>query len=129
LDEVGTLCYGAQGSFQVGNSTQICQQIVWAVSKNNDVMGTFKRLNYKNHPSIANELVKFLAINTNFEAIEKLTNKTGYLELEIVDFKKQLRISVKSTALAANKADEANKENYLLSKQVIKLEEKVARLG
>jgi hypothetical protein len=129
LDEVGTLCYGAQGSFQVGNSTQICQQIVWAVSKNNDVMGTFKRLNYKNHPSIANELVKFLAINTNFEAIEKLTNKTGYLELEIVDFKKQLRISVKSTALAANKADEANKENYLLSKRVIKLEEKVARLG
>jgi hypothetical protein len=130
LDEVGTPRYGTQGSFQVGNSTQICQRIVWAVLKSHDVMGAFKRLNYKNHPSIANELVKFLAINTCFKAIEKLTTKTAYLELEIVDFKKQLGTSVKAAAsAAANKADEAKKQSDLLSKRVLKLEEKVAKLG
>jgi hypothetical protein len=93
------------------------------------MMSLFKRLNFKNHPSIATELVKFLAINTSFEAIDKLTCKTAYLELEIVDFKKQLGASVKSAASAANKADEAKKQSDLLTKRVLKLEEKVAKLG
>jgi hypothetical protein len=53
LDKVGTPCYGVQGAFQVGNSTQICQQIFWAVLKSHDVMTSYKRLNFKNHPSIA----------------------------------------------------------------------------
>ncbi len=65
LDKVGTPRYGVQGSFQVGNSIQICQQMFWAVLKSHDVMASYKRLNFKNHPLIATELVKFLAINTS----------------------------------------------------------------
>lgn len=41
-------------------------------------MAAFKRLNYKNHPSIANALVKVLAISTSFEGIKKLTTKSAF---------------------------------------------------
>jgi hypothetical protein len=98
LNEVGTPCYGVQGAFQVGNLTQICQQIFWAILKSHYVMTLFKCLNLKNHPSIATKLVKFLAINTSFEAMEKLTVKAVHLEAEIVDFKKQLGALLKSAA-------------------------------
>jgi hypothetical protein len=118
LDKVGMPRYGIQGAFQVGDSRQICQQIFWAVLKSHDVMTSFKQLNFKNHPSIATKLVKFLAINTSFEAIEKLTTKTTYLEAEIVNFKKQLGAAVKATGSAANKADKAKKQSGLLSLQV-----------
>jgi hypothetical protein len=69
----------------------------------------YKHLNFKNHPSIATELVKFLAINTSFEAIERVTDKVASLELEILDYKKQIAAAVKSAASAANKADEGKK--------------------
>jgi hypothetical protein len=124
LDEVGTPRYGVQGAFQVGDQTQICQQIFWAVLKSHDVMASYKRLNFKNHPSIATELVKFLAINTSFEAIDKLTTKTAVLELEIADFKKKLNEAIKTASASANKSDEAKRVSDLLIKRVLRLEEK-----
>jgi hypothetical protein len=129
LDEIGTPRYGIQASFQVGDSTQICQQIFWSVLRSHDVMTEFKRLNFKNHPSIATELVKFLAINTSFEAIDKLTTKSSYLEIEVLDYKKQIAAAVKAAASSANKADEAKKLSDLLTKRLTKLEERVAKLG
>jgi hypothetical protein len=106
LDEVRTPRYGVQGMFEVGNSTQICQQIFWAVLKSHDIVSSYKRLNFKNHPSIVTELVKFLAINTSFEAIDKLTFKTEALEFENVETKRQLKEAIKTAASAANKPDE-----------------------
>jgi hypothetical protein len=111
LEEAGTPRYGVQGSFQVGNSSQICQQIFWAVLRSHDVTTEFKRLNFKNHPSIPTELVKFLAINTNFKSIDRVTTKVAFLELEVVAYKKQIAAAVKTSAAAANKADEAKKQS------------------
>lgn len=132
LEEAGMPRYSVQGAFQVCNSTQICQQIFWAVLKGllkgHNIMSGYKLLNFKNHPSIATELVKFLAINTNFKAIERLTIKTATLELGIKDSKKEVTPAVKATALAANKSDEMKKANESLSKQVQKLEDKVSKL-
>jgi hypothetical protein len=71
-------------------------------------------------------LVKFLAINTSFEAIDKVTTKAAYLELEVLDYKKEIAAAVKSAASAANKADEAKKANDLLTKRLTKLEDKIA---
>jgi hypothetical protein len=52
-------------------------------------------------------LVKFLAINTSFKAIDKLTTKNNYLEAKVLDYKKQMAATVKLAATATNKADEA----------------------
>jgi hypothetical protein len=90
-------------------------------------MVSYKRLSFKNHPSIVIELVKFLAINTSFEAIDKLTTKAAYLELEVVDYKNQMAAAVKSAASAANKVDEAKKASDLLPKRLTKFEDKIGR--
>jgi cell division septum initiation protein DivIVA len=103
---------------------KICQNIVWAVLKAHDVMAEYKRLSFKNHPSVATELVKFLAINTSFESIEKLVAQTKVLETEVSELKKQVTASVKSSASSANKADEARKQSDALVKRVAKLEAK-----
>jgi hypothetical protein len=50
--------------------------------------------------------VKFLAINTSFEAIEKLSTKTTVLDMEITDMKKKVNEAVKGATSAANKFDE-----------------------
>jgi hypothetical protein len=122
LDDVGTQRYGVQNAFHVGDSRQICQQIVWAVLKSHDTMTQYKRLNFKNHPSISTELVKFLAINTSFESIEKLTSKVCILEAEAATTKKLLAISEKASSSAGNKADEVRKLCDALIKRVAKLE-------
>jgi hypothetical protein len=107
----------------VGDQAQICQQMFWSVLKSHDVMASHKRLNFKNHPSIATELVKFLAINTSFKAIEKLTGKATVLELEILDFKKKLNEAVKTASASANQADDIKRINDSILKRVVKLEE------
>jgi hypothetical protein len=122
LDDVGTQRYGVQNAFHVGDSRQICQQIVWAVFKSHDTMAEYKRMNFKNHPSISTELVKFLAINTSFEAIERLTAKVAVLEIDSSEAKKQLSAAVKAASSAGNRADEGKKVSDQLSKRVGKLE-------
>lgn len=122
LDDVGTQRYGVQNAFHVGDSWQICQHIVWAVLKSHDTMTQYKRLNFKNHPSISTELVKFLAINTSFEAIEKLTAKVCVLECEAAETKKLLGAATKASSSAANKADEVKKLSDSLIKRITKLE-------
>jgi hypothetical protein len=87
-------------------------------------MASYKRLNFKNHPSIATKLVKFLAINTSLEAIEKLTCKTKVLELEIADFKRKLNEAIKMASTASNKSDKTKRQCNLLLKRVTRLEEK-----
>jgi hypothetical protein len=122
LDNVGTIRQSAQGGFEAGNAVKICQNIVWAVVKAHDVMSEYKRLLFKNHPSVATGLVKFLAINTSFEAIEKLVVPTKCLECEVCELKKQVAAAVKSAASAANKSDEVRKQGEVLSKRIARLE-------
>jgi hypothetical protein len=126
LDEVGTQRYGVQGAVQVGDSFQICQKIFWAVLRSHDILTSYKRLDFKNHPSIATELLKFLAINTSLESSDKVTTKVAFLELEVSDYKKQIAAAVKSAASGANKADEAKKQSDSFLKRLTKLEDKVA---
>jgi hypothetical protein len=121
LDDVGTQRYGVQNMFHVGDSQQICQQIVWAVLKSHTTMTQYKQLNFINHPSILMELVKFLAINMSFEAIGKLTSKVCFLKSEAAETKKQLGAATKASSSATNKADEVKKLNKKLMKWIAKL--------
>lgn len=65
------------------------------------MVASYKRLNFKNYPLIATELVKFLAINMSLKAIEKLTPKAIVLELEIADFKKEIERSIKNSQFSS----------------------------
>jgi hypothetical protein len=124
LDDVGTTRQSAQGGFKAGNAVKICQNIVWAVLEAHDVMAECKRLSFKNHPSVATELVKFLAINTSFESIDKLVTLTKVLETDVSELKKQVASAVKKSDSSANKSDQVQKQCDLLVKRIAKLEQK-----
>jgi hypothetical protein len=73
LDDIASARQSVHSSFIAGDPTQVCQKVVWGVLKAHDVMAAFKKHGYKHHPAIASELVKFLAVNTSFVLLEKIT--------------------------------------------------------
>jgi hypothetical protein len=84
-------------------------------------MARYKRHNYKDDSTISSELVKFLAVNTGYEALDILTVKVASMETEAALLKKEVQASNKVSALASHKADEVKKLYDLLVKQVTKL--------
>jgi hypothetical protein len=87
LDDIASARQSVHGSFIAGDPTQVCQKVIWGVLKAHDVMADFKKHGYKHHPAIASELVKFLAVNTSFELLEKMTAKVSVLELDVSELK------------------------------------------
>lgn len=54
------------------------------ILKAHDFMTNFKKHGYKHHPAIVSELVKFLAVNTSFDQLEKMmTNEVATMEFKI----------------------------------------------
>jgi hypothetical protein len=113
---------GVQNFFKAGFNDQVCQRIFWSVVRSHDVMSRYKRNNYKDDPSVSSELVKFLAINTGFEVLEKLTVKVTEMERVVLAMQKETAAATKSAMSAANRADDAKKLCDALIKRVTKLE-------
>jgi uncharacterized coiled-coil DUF342 family protein len=58
------------------------------------------------------------SLSTSFEAIDKVTTKANWLELEVLEFKKLLAAANKAASSASNKADELAKVVATLAKRV-----------
>eukprot|EP00978_Attheya_sp_CCMP212_P042069 scaffold250596_cov26-Attheya_sp.AAC.1 len=66
--------------------------------------------NFKNDPLlVSSELVKFLAVNTGFESIDKLQREVTELKKKVLASAKAVNLAEKSAFLAANKADDLKK--------------------
>jgi hypothetical protein len=122
LAELSVPRNGAKNSFKAGRNQQVCERVFGAVLKSHDVMARYKRYGYKNDSSISSELVKFLAVNTGFEAIDVLTSKVASMEHTLKELDKEVKIASKSASSSANKADEVKKLIDSLIKRVVKLE-------
>jgi hypothetical protein len=115
---------GLQNAFQPGKNEQICQRIFWAVLKSHDIMSRYKRNSYKDDPTVSSKLVKLMAINTGFDALNSLTKKFTTLEAEGIALKKEAQNASKAASTAANKVDEMKKVLDQLQKRLLKLETK-----
>ena len=51
-------------------------------------MQEIQRLNFEDHPAVANELVKFLAVNTDFQSIKDLQATTLEIKTDLQNTKK-----------------------------------------
>jgi hypothetical protein len=122
LMEVAVPRNGVQNSFQAGQNDQICQRIVWAVLRSHDIMARYKRHNYKDGPTVSSELIKFLAVNTGFEALYVLTTHMTVALADVATLKKEVAAATKAASSAANKSDETKKLYDQLLKRVVKLE-------
>jgi hypothetical protein len=63
-------------------------------------------LNYKDNPSISSKLVKFLAVNTGYEALHMLMVKMMSIETDIAAIKKEVTGASKAAHLTSNKAED-----------------------
>ena len=124
LDDIASARQSVHGPFIAGDPTQVCQKVIWGVLKAHDVMADFKKHGYKHHPAIASELVKFLAVNTSFELLEKMSGKVTVMEAEISELKKAAAGALKALNTASNNADVFKKLGKTLTKRVTPLENK-----
>ena len=122
LEEIATPRNGVSNSFEAGNSEQVCQRIFWSVIRTHDIMARYKRNGFKDDPTVSAELVKFMAVNTGFEALEVLVVKVKAMEADLAASKKEAAMATKAAASAANKSDELKKAFDLLVKRIVKLE-------
>jgi len=76
--------------------------MLWAMLKAHMKMEEYIQAEFKDHPTIASEYVKFLATNSGYETVTTLQAKINSLE-------KELGLIKKSVTNAANAADAANK--------------------
>jgi hypothetical protein len=89
----------------------ICTTLLWSAFRTHDKMAEFKNLNFENHSSISSEYVKFLAMNSGFEALEEVKVKFKSMG----DQFKEMQASVKQ---ADKKAENAVTFNELSKKAI-----------
>jgi hypothetical protein len=111
-------------AIRAGNSAHISKQLFWASLQSIDIASRIKNNNYKNDPLVSSELVKFLAINTGFESIEKLQREVSELKEKVFTSSKAASVAEKGANAAGNKADENKKVIDSLVKRITKLESK-----
>jgi len=94
-----------QNSFRINNPSEVCRSITYASLRSLDLMMEISSMNFKNSPIITSELSKYLALNTNYETVEKLTTRFASLETDSTTLKKDVKNAVSAASTASNKYD------------------------
>ena len=115
-------CHGVAMSLKAANQKQIAQVTMLASLWSLDIMRNIQRLNFEDYPAVANELVKFLAVNTEFESIKDLQTLKATMKSDIDLMKKDLANFIKAQSTMANKLDQFKAEHTSLMKRVKALE-------
>ena len=77
---------------------------------------------FKNHPVVSTELVKFLSLNTSVEAVDKLTLQHISFQQEIKALKTELGAVQRNSSTNGNKVTEFGPKLTALVKRVEKIE-------
>ena len=114
--------HGVAMLLKASNNAQIGRVTLLASLKSLDLMREIQRLNFENHPTVSNELVKFLSVNTEFQSIKDLQTSTSTLVTEMAALKKEVANLVKGQHTNSNKLDQLKAEAAALVKRVKALE-------
>ena len=119
---VGLPRVGVQKTFRAGSPVKIGEAIFWATLKTLDLMVEVTKIGFRDSPIVASELVKFLALNTGFDALETLTSSNDKVKAKVAGLKKNAIAHTKAAATNANKLNEQKSLIENLSKRLAKLE-------
>jgi hypothetical protein len=122
LEDVSRPRQCVTGSLTAGGNREVCPKVFHAVIQAHDVMAHYKELNFRDHPSVSSEFVKFLSTNTGIDSIEQLEVKTSSMEENLKGVSKDVKGAVTTSATASNKIDELKRIVQALEKRVQKLE-------
>ena len=113
---------GALNSFQAGDAIAMSKVIFYANLQSLDAMGKIAADDYRDSPVVSSELVKFLSLNTNVEAVDKIEAQSAELNGVVKQLNKDVTSTTKSMASIGNKADELKKVVEGLRRRIEKLE-------
>ena len=120
--EIAEPRHGVAMSLKAANQKQIAQVTMLASLRSLDIMRNIQRLNFEDYPAVANELVKFLAVNTEFESIKDLQTQSKALQTELISIKRDMANAIKTQSTMANKLEQYKADKDALVKRVKALE-------
>jgi len=109
IEKVATPRNSIHNSFKIKKPTQVSKAITYASLRSLDLMMDISQVNFKNSPIITAELSKYLALNTNYEAVEQVQKKLATIESENTSMKKEVKSAVSAANTAGNKWDSSVK--------------------
>jgi hypothetical protein len=83
--------------------------LIWATLRSHKMMDEYVQLEFKDHPTVASEYVKFLATNSGYETVAGLQSKVDSLEKEMASVKKAVVNAANAADTAKTVATEAKK--------------------
>ena len=105
IEKVAKPRNSVQNSFRISNPEDISKAITYATLKSLDNMIEISSAGFKNSPTITAELSKFLALNSNFEVVDKLQSKISTLEGDQSTLKRDVKQAASAAHTASNKWD------------------------
>ena len=105
-------------ALKAADQHQIAKVTLLALLRLLDIMREIQNIGFLNHPSIANELIKFLAVNTEFQLVKDLQSTTSTLTSDVATLKRELANLVKAHMTASNKHDALKNELMALARKV-----------
>jgi hypothetical protein len=122
LIEVAGPRNGVKHNFITGRNDIIVKQIFWAVIRTQDIMARYKRMGFKNDPSVSSEYVKFLIMNTGMDAIDQIEKKHEVWEAQVKAMSKEVKVADTKATSASNGANCAKSSVEAIAKRVSSLE-------
>ena len=117
---------GTINSFTAGDQRKVSTHVFWAALRSLDKMSEVLSFQFRNHPVVSTELVKFLSLNTSVEAVNKLTAQHITFQTELKDLKKEVKEAKGNSSTNGNKVTEFGPKISALIKRVDKVEAKIA---
>jgi len=109
IEKVASPRNSIHNSFKIKKPAQVSKAITYASLRSLDLMMSITQVNFKNSPIITAELSKYLALNTNYEAVEQVQKKLTSIEAENIAMKKDVKSAVSAANTAGNKLDSSLK--------------------
>jgi hypothetical protein len=95
-----------------------CTTLLWSAFKTHDAMAAFENANFEDHPSISSEYVKFLEMNSGFEALEAVTGKIKVMHDQMKEFQGSVKQADKKAENAVSYCETNKKAVGALEKRI-----------
>ena len=112
--------HGIVEQLKIGDARSMGNTIFYSTLKSLDIMTAIREIGFSNDPIVSSELVKFLALNTEFDTIKKLAEKNQVLRQEIEHVKE----STKAASTTANKLDDLKRHVESMNKRLKSVDHK-----
>ena len=115
---------GVGGAMTIEDPESVCCHILWACFKTHDVMSGYIDKNFENHPAVSAEYVKFLAMNSGVEKVEKIESQVNGMTEKLVKALDESKKAVAKADIASSKCADLSRELTAIVKKVKSLEDK-----